>query len=105
MLYVTFKRIVILSNSYFIYEFVQTFLCLYIDNPKKSSVCTMYLTFQFFYVITVYYEYIGCYLDDEKRVLEDEHKDNWRMSADICFSICAKNWKEGTYFGTQVYIS
>ncbi|XP_076075962.1 uncharacterized protein LOC143046768 [Mytilus galloprovincialis] len=49
------------------------------------------------------YEYTGCYVDDRERVLNESHKDNQAMSADICFEICTEYQTSDKYeyFGTQ----
>ncbi|CAG2236376.1 unnamed protein product [Mytilus edulis] len=49
------------------------------------------------------YEYTGCYVDDPERVLDESHKDNQAMSADICFEICTEYQTSDKYeyFGTQ----
>ncbi|CAC5419477.1 unnamed protein product [Mytilus coruscus] len=53
----------------------------------------------------VSYEYVGCYVDDNDRVLGEYHKNrdflSWPMSAEICFEKCTENWGEDDYFGTQ----
>ncbi|VDI71506.1 Hypothetical predicted protein [Mytilus galloprovincialis] len=53
--------------------------------------------------LQVSYEYVGCFFDDGKRVLEEDHTKNKKMSADICFGICtaSQKWKEDDYFGTE----
>lgn len=54
--------------------------------------------------LLVSYEYVGCFFDDSKRLLEEGHSNNAAMSADICFGICtgSQTWIDDDYFGTEV---
>ncbi|VDI72577.1 Hypothetical predicted protein [Mytilus galloprovincialis] len=69
-------------------------------------VLLLYLLLELFklsIVSSASYEYVGCYVDDEYRLFDEENKNNEAMSADICFDICTgfQTSYKHVYFGTQ----
>ncbi|XP_071130536.1 uncharacterized protein [Mytilus edulis] len=78
----------------------------HINGSLLKSLCLWEdIHFNISYVCNhAYYNYVGCYIDDQKRLLKESHQDrNQAMTADICFGICTKSQTsyEHIFFGTQ----
>ncbi|CAC5403037.1 unnamed protein product [Mytilus coruscus] len=75
-----------------------------VDGSFLTSACLWEdLHFDLSYICKASYEYVGCYVDNWFRVLDEGHYDKTETSADICFDICTDSHTSYTheYFGTQ----
>ncbi|XP_063446885.1 uncharacterized protein LOC134726412 [Mytilus trossulus] len=76
----------------------------FVNGSLLTSSCLWEdLHFDLSYICKASYEYVGCYVDNSDRVLDEDHKNNEEMSADICVGICTEKQTsyKHKYFGTQ----